>query len=598
MADTSIAITAGSGTAVDTRTESTNGNHRQVIVIGDPATNAGVAPVDATAGLKVDLGADNDVTVTGTVTANLSATDNTVLDNIDTSTAAIKTAVETLDNAIAGSEMQVDVVAALPAGTNNIGDVDVFSNTVKDGSGTRYQPIVDTDGHLQVDVLSGGGGGTQYTEADVDASITGTAILWEDTSDTLRSVSAAKPLPVNIVAGSSSGTEYTEDAAAAADPAGPMSMAVRADTLAAVTSTDSDNIALRATNKGELYVKQTDAVPASQSGTWNITNVSGTVSLPTGASTAANQTTIIGHLDGVEGILTTMDADTGAIMTSVQLIDDAIVADDAAFTPATTKVMMAGFEYDDTSPDSVNEGDAGAARMSANRNLYMQIRDAAGNERGVNVNASNQMSVSVDNTVTVASHAVTNAGTFAVQESGGALTALQIMDDWDNGASDGASVSGDVAHDTADAGEPVKVGFKAYNFDGTAPQTAVAEGDRVNAIANPEGIQYVETAHPRFWHVSADYASAQTNATVKAAPGASLSLYITDISISNGATAGNITLLDGSGGTVLYEIYPAINGGATLNLKNPIRLTANTALCITSTTVTTHAVFVAGFIAA
>lgn len=55
MADTAIAITAGAGTNVDTRTEGTNGNHRQVIVIGDPATNAGVAPVDATKGLAVDL---------------------------------------------------------------------------------------------------------------------------------------------------------------------------------------------------------------------------------------------------------------------------------------------------------------------------------------------------------------------------------------------------------------------------------------------------------------------------------------------------------------------------------------------------------------
>lgn len=54
MADTAIAITAGSGTNVDTRTESTNNNHRQVVVIGDPSTNAGVAPVDATNGLKVD----------------------------------------------------------------------------------------------------------------------------------------------------------------------------------------------------------------------------------------------------------------------------------------------------------------------------------------------------------------------------------------------------------------------------------------------------------------------------------------------------------------------------------------------------------------
>jgi hypothetical protein len=35
--------------------------------------------------------------------------------------------------------------------------------------------------------------------------------------------------------------------------------------------------------------------------------------LPPGASTAANQTTIIGHLDGVEGLLTTIDSDTGAL---------------------------------------------------------------------------------------------------------------------------------------------------------------------------------------------------------------------------------------------------------------------------------------------
>jgi hypothetical protein len=57
LADTAVAITAGSGTNIDTRTEATNGNHRQVVVIGDPATNAGVAPVDATGGLTVTLAA-------------------------------------------------------------------------------------------------------------------------------------------------------------------------------------------------------------------------------------------------------------------------------------------------------------------------------------------------------------------------------------------------------------------------------------------------------------------------------------------------------------------------------------------------------------
>lgn len=160
-----------------------------------------------------------------------------------------------------------------------------------------------------------------------------------------------------------------------------------------------------------------------------------------------------------------------------------------------------------------------------------------------------------------------------------------------------ATTAGDVASDSADSGNPVKTGSKAKNFDGTAPGTAVAEDDRVDNIADVYGRPFVETAHPNHWNVSADYAEAQTNTTVKAAPGAGLKLYITDIVISNGVTAGNITLLDGSGGTVLIEDYPAITGGLTLNLRTPISLTANTLLAITSTTVTTHSVTVCGYTA-
>jgi hypothetical protein len=56
LADTAIAISAGSGTNVDTRTESTNGNHRQVIVVGDPSTNAAVASVVQDAPTTNDYG--------------------------------------------------------------------------------------------------------------------------------------------------------------------------------------------------------------------------------------------------------------------------------------------------------------------------------------------------------------------------------------------------------------------------------------------------------------------------------------------------------------------------------------------------------------
>ncbi len=65
---------------------------------------------------------------------------------------------------------------------------------------------------------------------------------------------------------------------------------------------------------------------------------------------------------------TTLASDDNAVV-ALELIDDAIKADDAAFTPGTTKVMMAGFQADEASTDSVDEGDAGAARMTLDRKV-------------------------------------------------------------------------------------------------------------------------------------------------------------------------------------------------------------------------------------
>lgn len=79
--------------------------------------------------------------------------------------------------------------------------------------------------------------------------------------------------------------------------------------------------------------------------------------LPPGTST-------IGAVTGTGTFAVQVD---GSALTSLQLIDDPVIADDSAFTPATSKVMMAGFEADETSTDSVDEGDAGAARMTLDR---------------------------------------------------------------------------------------------------------------------------------------------------------------------------------------------------------------------------------------
>jgi hypothetical protein len=64
--------------------------------------------------------------------------------------------------------------------------VAVWSNTAKDGSGTAYQPLLDADGHLQVDLVSGGGaGGTAMND---DAGFTVGTTQFTPAGGTYRSV--------------------------------------------------------------------------------------------------------------------------------------------------------------------------------------------------------------------------------------------------------------------------------------------------------------------------------------------------------------------------------------------------------------------------
>jgi hypothetical protein len=75
MADTSVEITPGTGMLMDTRTESTNSEHRQVIVIGDPTANAGVATVDPTNGLSVYVTNPSTTTTLAAGTATIGKVD-------------------------------------------------------------------------------------------------------------------------------------------------------------------------------------------------------------------------------------------------------------------------------------------------------------------------------------------------------------------------------------------------------------------------------------------------------------------------------------------------------------------------------------------
>lgn len=121
---------------------------------------------DSTGVLSVDdnggaITVDGTVAVTGVSTLAEQQTQTTHLATIAGDTTSIQTAVEILDNAISGSEMQVDVVGALPAGTNaigklaansgvDIGDVDVAS--VVPGTGATNLGKAEDAAHTTGDV--------------------------------------------------------------------------------------------------------------------------------------------------------------------------------------------------------------------------------------------------------------------------------------------------------------------------------------------------------------------------------------------------------------------------------------------------------------
>ncbi len=53
-------------------------------------------------------------------------------------------------------------------------------------------------------------------------------------------------------------------------------------------------------------------------------------------------------------------------------------------------------QFDDASPSTVTENQFAPVRISSRRELYNQIRDAAGNERGANVSAANELLVKIN----------------------------------------------------------------------------------------------------------------------------------------------------------------------------------------------------------
>jgi hypothetical protein len=182
----------------------------------------------------------------------------------------------------------IDVCAI--EGTNTLNGIYGYvynqSNT-RDGSGN---PITSTSGALDINIASG-----SITASNPSVAATGAAVPAQATYSGMNVSGNLTGLTGTVNGLKVDGSAVTQPVSASSLPlpTGASTSALQTTGNTSLSSIDTKTPALgQTTMAGSTPVaiaSNQSAIPASQSGTWNINNVSGTVSLPTGASTAAKQ---------------------------------------------------------------------------------------------------------------------------------------------------------------------------------------------------------------------------------------------------------------------------------------------------------------------
>ena len=194
----------------------------------------------------------------------------------------------------------------------------MFSHTVKTGTGgTSYVPLVDSDGHLQVD----------------------------------------------IIAGTTSTTEYSEDAATPSTISGIGVMMERDDALSSLTPAEGDWVALRSSAEGALWTQEfnSDAILAdTASMDTNLGTVAGAV------SSGQMQVDVVASIPAGDNNIGNVDIVTlPASTNTIEIVGDA--AENAAV--AGNPVLIGG-RYD-SSARTLGDGDVGAIALDADGAVHI-----------------------------------------------------------------------------------------------------------------------------------------------------------------------------------------------------------------------------------
>lgn len=343
-------------------------------------------------------------------------------------------------------------------------------------------------------------------------------------------------------------TGKAEDGAAQAADVGLPVLGVRNDGAASKTGTDGDYTMIATDSAGRVGIADLGG---------SIT-VDGQIDV-TPQAPAANDYLPVRLTDGASFYNATGGGGGGAAQ-----------ADRSGFTDGAGVLTPMGGVLNETATDPT-EDQAAAVRITAKRAWHVNLRNASGGELGTATDP-----VNVEGAVTVSD----GGGTLSIDDAGGSLTvdgAVTVSGTVTANAGTGTRASGgDVAHDSADSGNPVKIGGKARQ---TNP-AAVADGDRVDATFDDVGRQVVVLNAARDLETHAKVTlSNTTETTLLAAAGSGVFLDVTKLLITNtSSTAVRVDLRDATGGTVQLEVAIAANGGAVIDFAVPLRqTTANNA---------------------
>lgn len=373
----------------------------------------------------------------------------------------------------------------------------------------RIDPVTK---RLKVDAAIDAFTGVTDGEA-VDNATTGTLILGTDgTNYQVVSTNSSGRLQVDIVSGGGGGTQYTEDDAAAVNPIGNMNLARRRDSLSSEVSADGDNVAINATGKGELYVKHVDSLAVT--GTFfQATQPVSLASVPSHAVTNAGTFAVQDAI--LEAAIHNEDVASGA---ADPLISIGVIRRD---TPVVNANVSADGDYTNIIVDNLGK-------------LW-----------------------TADNQVEDAASASGDHGSFVLGVRNDAQSTLTSTDgDYGAFAIDGAGnlmSVGNIAHGTADAKNPVKVGFYATN----ANRTRVSNAQRTDGIADLAGRQITNLGAVRELRAKQTTTiSASTSETTIVTAAASIFNDLAALIISNtSATATRLDVRDTTAGTILFSLY-------------------------------------------